>query len=163
VVAEMRQLSSQSAETSTNMAKKVQSINDAMAKFYGEEQEMENIEAGHVSRAETIIEDVMERFNMVTVDMEGSINVRESESRHIRDDISSALVAMQFQDRVSQIMGHVADNIDALNELIEAGVRNLDADTWLGEMEGKFSIEEEYANLSGEQASSVNPGLLTIF
>lgn len=163
VVAEMRQLSSQSAESSTNMSKKVASIDDAMAKFYGEEKETGDVEAMYVSRAETIINDVVKRFNKITLDMEESIKVMEGESRHIQDDISSALVAMQFQDRVSQIMAHVADNIDALNKLIEVGVHNLDADAWLSEMESKFSIDEEYASLSGEQTSSVNSSSLTYF
>jgi methyl-accepting chemotaxis protein len=134
-----------------------------MAKFYGEDEELTNLEAKHVSRAEAMFKDVVERFNKVASEMEESINAMESESQKIRNDISSSLVALQFQDRVSQIMTHVSDNIIALSELAEAGVRNLDADTWLGEMKGKFSVDEEHDNLRGKRASVVRPSLLTMF
>ena len=164
VVSEMRQLAYKSAETSSKMTKKAESIDAAMSRFYGEDEEMSAIEAEHVSRAETMLNELVERFNKITLDMEESINTMESESRQIRDDISSALVALQFQDRVSQVMAHVADNIKTLNEqLTDTGAQHLDADAWLSEMENHFTADEERTNLSNTKTSSENSSLLTFF
>lgn len=163
VACEMRQLSNQSADASVKLAKNVESIDAAMARFYEEEEQVKNSETMHVSRAETMFGEIIERFNKVAVEMEKSITVMESESRQVRDDISSSLVALQFQDRVSQIMAHVADNINALNDLAEADVRNFDADVWLSEMEDEFTVEEEHSSLREHQTTSTHSSLLTYF
>lgn len=163
VVSEMRQLAYKSGETSSKMTKKAESIDSAMSRFYGDDREMSAKEALHVSRAEAMLNDIVERFNKITQNLEESVKSMEGESRQIRDDISSALVALQFQDRISQVMAHVADNINALNELVGSGARNLDADAWLKEMENHFSVDEEYSNLRDSKTTSATPSTLTFF
>ncbi|MDH5613045.1 MAG: methyl-accepting chemotaxis protein [Gammaproteobacteria bacterium] len=163
VVSEMRQLAYKSGDTSKKMSKKAESIDAAMSRFYSEDKQMSVKEAEHVSRAETMLNDIVERFNKITLELEESVKTMENESRHIRDDISSALVALQFQDRVSQIMAHVADNINALSQLVGSGEKNLDADAWLSEMEENFSVDEEYTNLRASKATPESHSLLTFF
>jgi methyl-accepting chemotaxis protein len=163
VVSEMRQLAYKSGETSKKMSKKAESIDSAMSRFYGEDKQMSAKEAEHVSRAEAMLNDIVERFNIITQELEESVKAMESESRQIRDDISRALVELQFQDRVSQILVHVADNINALCELVGSEAQNLDADTWLSEMEENFSVDEEYTNLRASKATSESHSLLTFF
>jgi len=163
VVSEMRQLAYISGDTSKKMSKKAESIDAAMSRFYGEDREMSAKESLHVSRAESMLNDIVERFNVITHELEDSVKAMEGESRQIRDDISSALVALQFQDRVSQVMVHVADNINALSELIGSGTHNLDADNWLREMESHFSVDEEYTNLRDTESTSAAPSALTFF
>ena len=163
VVSEMRQLARQSGETSKKMNEKVGSINAAMSRFYGEDKEMSTKEAHYLSNAEGMFKNVLEDFNKVTLKMEKSIDTMESESRHIQDDISSALIALQFQDSVSQVMAHVADNINALNELTSVGTQDLDADKWLEEMKKEFSVDSEHSNLRDDLASSTQSSSLTFF
>ena len=163
VVSEMRQLARQSRDASKKMTHQVDSIDSAMIRFYENDKEMSVKESQQLSSAEAMFNDIMERFNKVTVELEDSISILGAESKHIQNSISSALVQLQFQDRVSQIMDHVASNINVLDELTEADMQNLDADAWLNEMKNKFTVEEEHGNLSGDQTSSVQSSSLTFF
>lgn len=160
VVAEMRQLARKSSETSKKMSFEVSAIDAAMTRYYAQDKEMTEKEAQYLTSAEAMFNDVMARFNKVTVELEESIATMGTSSQEIRDDISTALVQFQFQDRVSQILDHVAENID---ELTEADAQNLDADAWLNEMKTKFSVDEEHGNLSGDQTASTQPSKLTFF
>ena len=160
VVSEMRELARQSREASKKMTQQVDSIDSAMIRFYENDKEMSVKESQQLSSAEAMFNDIMERFNKVTVELEDSISILGTESKHIQNNISSALVQLQFQDRVSQIMDHVASNI---SELTEAGTQDLDTDAWLNEMKNKFTAEEEHSNLSGDQTSSVQSSSLTFF
>ena len=163
VVSEMRQLARQSSETSKRMTSKVESIDNAMVKFYKEDQVMATKEAQQVSCAETLFKNIVESFSKATLEMEASISTMERESRHIQDDISSALIALQFQDSVSQIMAHVADNINALNESSGADTWNFDVKAWLEDMQSKFSVDAEHENINDNQTTSSQASSLTFF
>jgi methyl-accepting chemotaxis protein len=74
----------------------------------------------------------------------------EGETGRVRESISSALVQLQFQDRVSQIMSHVADSMNALRDRVEHDPEGaLDADAWERDMARDFSCHEEFDNLQG--------------
>lgn len=163
VVSEMRHLARQSGETSKKMTNEVESIDNAMVRFYNDDKEMEAKEALHISSAETMFNNILKNFNQVTLDMEKSISTMENESLQVRNDISSALMALQFQDSVSQIMAHVADNINALSEIAGTGTKNLDAETWLKDMKENFSVDAEHDNLSDSQTASTETSSLTFF
>lgn len=163
VVGEMRQLANQSGENSAAMAKRVTSINEAMARFYSDDADMAKVEKEHVKLAEEMLDVVIERFNKTAVEMGKAIKAMEYESINVRDDISKALVALQFQDRVSQIMTHIADNIIALSRLDEEGDRYFDVDRWIEEMISRFSVDLEHESLKGRQNAAVSPGELTFF
>ena len=160
VVSEMRELARQSREASKKMTQQVGSIDSAMIRFYENDKEMSVKESQQLSSAESMFNDIMERFNKVTVELEDSISILGTESKHIQNNISSALVQLQFQDRVSQIMDHVASNI---SELTKTGMQDLDTDAWLNEMKNKFTAEEEHSNLIGDQTSSVQSSSFTFF
>lgn len=163
VVSEMRQLARQSGETSKRMTSKVESIDNAMVRFYKEDQVMAVKEAQQVSCAETLFKNILESFSKATLEMEASISTMESESRHIQDDISSALIALQFQDSVSQIMAHVADNINALNESSGADTWDFNVNKWLDDMQSKFSVDAEHENINDNQTTSSQASSLTFF
>jgi hypothetical protein len=60
-----------------------------------------------------------ERFDIVATLRQTAVNL-EQEANRIRANINAALLHLQFQDRVNQILGHVESNIHALPEsLIE--------------------------------------------
>ena len=82
----------------------------------------------------------------------GTTELLRHESEGIKGEVSEALVQLQFQDRVSQVMSHVSDNIGRLPEVIqeygaecvEAGtLQPLAADTLLRELEQTYAMAEE--------------------
>ena len=70
----------------------------------------------------------------------------------VRKRIADALVALQFQDRVSQILDHTARDLDKLRQHIATGT--LDGQviaSWQAEMAANFSTHEEFASVDGTQ------------
>ncbi|MDH5611502.1 MAG: methyl-accepting chemotaxis protein [Gammaproteobacteria bacterium] len=166
VVSEMRGLAKKSIETSKIMAQKVCSIDETIEKldeFYQNGKEFSDMGAHTLSRAEGMFEDIIERFSKITEALENNIVVMENESRQVRDDISSATMVLQFQDRLSQVLDHVTDNIIELKDSAGLGVRKIDASVWIRNMESKYSVDEEYGTTGRGKASLETPGLVTMF
>lgn len=159
VVTEIRQLSNQSIEASADMSKKAKSIESAVFRFNGHDEKITDMEL----LAENIFKDIDQRFHHCADAVKDTINVMADESRLVKDDISEALVLLQFQDRLSQIMDHVTDNIEDLNNLPHLEHTSIDSNSWLINMESKFSTREEHSNLNGATPCSAEPSTITMF
>ena len=99
---------------------------------------------------------MLNRFGDVTSQMSDATAQLQAESNEIRGEISQVLVALQFQDRVSQIMSHVRNNIDELFQYLLDCEKNpqappqLDAKTWLARMEKTYATDEQRQNHHGQ-------------
>jgi methyl-accepting chemotaxis protein len=87
----------------------------------------------------------------------------ESESRQIRDGISSAIMVLQFQDQLNQVLDHVSDNIIELKDSAGLGERKIDASEWISNMESKYSVDEEYGTSNRGKGGLEKSGLVTMF
>jgi methyl-accepting chemotaxis protein len=83
-----------------------------------------------------------------------SSNILKDESVGIKVEVSEALTQLQFQDRVSQIMTHVRQNIELLPRFLEGNMQQfegdgalhpLDPDALLGELIKTYATDEERA------------------
>ncbi len=151
VADEVRKLSSLSSDTGKKMTEKVNVINGAIsavidvARKFGEE------DARSVAEAEETIHRVLANFESVTKGLSDSSEMLRRESEGIGAEISDALVYLQFQDRVSQILAHVRNNLDGLHAHLAqhiaerggGGAPAIDADAWLDEMELGYTTAEQ--------------------
>ena len=150
VAAEMRQLAGLSADTGSRMTKKVELIHGTLAEISRGSRDSASADVQSIARADAAIRDVMERFKQLAASLAGSVEVMESESEHVREEISTALMQLQFQDRVSQILSHVAGALSDLGDKVKRNAEDtLDADAWMRELAHEFSTHEEFDNLRG--------------
>ncbi|MBP6450767.1 MAG: chemotaxis protein, partial [Aeromonas sp.] len=109
------------------------------------------------------IEQVLERFRMATTSLSESAALLQSESAGIHREISDVIVSLQFQDRVSQILNHVRQNMDSLydhlvssrNRPHQSGPLQIDADSWLAEMELSYATDEQRNIHHGRRQATV--------
>jgi methyl-accepting chemotaxis protein len=166
---EMRRLSGIAGDLGVNMAKKMEIITAAFFTISREADDRSGDDATSVSRAEQAIDAVLSRFRDVTAQLSDSAQNMQRESVGVRKEISEALVALQFQDRVNQILSHVGDNMGALSQEIAAlGARAGEGDalniqTWLTRMEQHFTTEEEIHNLRGGNAGETQTRNIDFF
>lgn len=157
VASEMRQLADLSAKMSAGMVKrieKIESIDATLGTIFHEESGSTDADALSIIQAEATIHDVVQRFKQLTASLSRSVEIMEQESRLVHKKIFDALEALQYQDRVSQILSHVAGNLGDLRRAIEEyDNADLDAETWMREMAQSFSTAEEFENLSGTPGS----------
>lgn len=155
---EVRKLSAMSGETGKRMADKVQVISSAILAAHQSAEASAQREAASVLASEAAITSVLEQFHGVTTALESSANVLKQESMGIQSEIVESLVQLQFQDRVSQRMTNVRNNIQRLPTLLADSQRNyeqsgdlqpLDTTALLSDLESSYVMADERATHSG--------------
>jgi len=165
----VRSLSSKSSETGQQMSAKVDIINSAITQLVQAASSGADQDTHSVATSEQSIQHVLERFQNITRSLAESADLLKQESYGIRDEMSEVLVSLQFQDRVSQILTHVRDNIDALHaHLLQASQSPdqavaIDARQWLARMESTYATDEQRRVHHGESAAQRNSQEITFF
>ncbi|HEY0844019.1 MAG TPA: methyl-accepting chemotaxis protein [Noviherbaspirillum sp.] len=172
VAKEFRMLSNQSGETGRNIAQKVDVISNAILSTCRVAEESVQQEDGAMVESETTINTVLSDFRAVTDALQRSSQLLKDESVGIKDEIGQALVQLQFQDRVNQILSHVKTSIEQLpayfasnsDEFRRDGeLRPLDASRLLLEMKNSYVMSDQRAVHSGEKVAQANDSDITFF
>lgn len=164
----VRSLSSQSSETGQKMSAKVDIINGAITRLVDVAGESSERNSDIVSQAQGTIEGVLTRFASITEELRHSSDLLRNESLGIGEEISEVLVALQFQDRVSQILAQVSERMNDLHQHIRdsqaAGIPlNLDVTAWLKQMERSYAMQEQRDNHRGATNHTANDNSITFF
>ena len=161
VADEVRKLSSLSSETGKKMAEKVTTINNAIHGVMDAADQFAEADRQTVADAEKTIHKVLAGFQAVTGGLCESSEMLRRESEGIRTEISDALVHLQFQDRISQILSHVRAGLERLEEHVaehtsarRRGIESaIDADRWIDEMALGYATTEQKTAHRGETAA----------
>ncbi|MDR8386673.1 methyl-accepting chemotaxis protein [Pseudomonas sp. JL2] len=165
----VRSLSSKSSETGQQMSAKVDIINSAITQLVQAASSGADQDSQSVTVSEDSIQRVLERFKSVTGRLAESADLLQQESFGIRDELTEVLVNLQFQDRVSQILSHVRDNIEDLHVHMQQASQSpdqavsIDARQWLARMETTYATEEQRRNHHGESGAQQNSQEITFF
>jgi methyl-accepting chemotaxis protein len=152
VAQEVRQLSKMSADTGRNIAAKVTLISEAIAATSAAAAQSRVQDDAATTQSAQIIDTVLQQFRRSTDALVESGSHLKSGRDYLQQEISEALVHLQFQDRVSQVMSHVRDSIDAvppaLRELQDdyerqGRLRALDARSLLASLEKTYAMADE--------------------
>jgi methyl-accepting chemotaxis protein len=160
VAQEVRALSKQSGETGARIAEKIRLIGDAIVSTCAASEESTRREQEAITVSETAIHQVLAGFRDFTDTLTHTTDLLREESQGIKGEVNEALVQMQFQDRVSQVMSHVCANIERLPEVIQdygvecadAGeLRPLSAALLLRELEQTYAMADERETHQGQK------------
>jgi methyl-accepting chemotaxis protein len=161
---EVRKLSAVSGETGRRMAAKVTVIGEAIDAARASALASAQREAASAIASECAIANVLERFRSVAQGLEQSASILKNESSGIQSEIVEALVQLQFQDRVSQRMTHVRDNIERLPQLLDDSraaydlrgeLAPVDTQALLHSLEGSYAMaDERITHGAGQSAPS---------
>lgn len=161
VADEVRKLASQSAETGQNIRNKVDAIGNSMNLTLTTAEQYSESSKQTTQGGKQTIEIVLSRlWETITVLQEDGAGLR-STGDGIRKEIADVLVVFQFQDRVSQILSHVREDVESVTDLIESyrGQRlgdgaliPLDVDSLVAEITARYTTDEERKNHDNEAA-----------
>jgi methyl-accepting chemotaxis protein len=159
VTGEMRQLAAQFADTSVKMSKQVEAVDSAVAAIYRDSRQLViGAPVSEMTEAEEIVARVLERFQQLTTNLVDSVESLEQERGQIRGHISAAIVALQFQDRVSQILSRVHAGLDDVaQKIVDGDEAALDFQKWIREAKRSYTTSEEFANV-GESIGPATTG-----
>lgn len=158
VASEVRKLSQLSAETGKKMSATVETVNGAIAKTLQVSSQYALQDEAMTATSQEIIEKVLGQFRTTATGLNDSADMLRSESQLIQSEISDVLVALQFQDRISQVLGHVRNDFDKLKATLEASEQALangerpqplDAKGWLEALTSTYTMPEQHAVAQG--------------
>lgn len=167
VAQEVRQLSQMSADTGRNIAAKVTMISEAIAATSAAAAKSRVQDDAATTHSAQIIDTVLQQFRRSTDALVESGSHLKSGRDYLQQEISEALVHLQFQDRISQVMSHVRDSIDAVPPAMRAlqdeyesqgRLRPLDAKSLLASLEKTYAMaDERKVHRGGASASAPAP------
>ncbi len=142
VADEVRKLSNLSKETGTRISAKVETISRAISTAVQAADQTATNESQSVTRSEEAIESVLRDFRRVTEGLSDSSEMLRQQSNGIKHEVADAMVQLQFQDRVSQVLSHVRDHIGLVPEQIDRACVNFSHDGRLGTIDTRHLLNE---------------------
>jgi methyl-accepting chemotaxis protein len=155
VADEVRKLSSQSAETGKRITEKVGIITKAIEATVQATASSADEQAAAATAADAAIRAVLARFNSLAGALDGNTRHLVAENTAIRHEIGQLLVGFQYQDRVSQILGHTLEDMEKLQGVATDAARDpgaldrIDSARWRDDLARHYATEEERANHGG--------------
>ncbi|MCB1906908.1 MAG: hypothetical protein KDH15_06030 [Rhodocyclaceae bacterium] len=151
VADEVRRLSQSSLETGNRIRAKVELIAQAMAQVGRHAESSANRDLENTQRAEQTVRDALARQAGVIDELRTEAERLRSTGQNIQAEIQSALVNLQFQDRVSQILCHASDNLNQLAAGIAddgdgSGDPSAAVDRLLDKMRREYTTNEQRIN-----------------
>jgi methyl-accepting chemotaxis protein len=145
VANEVRMLSNRSAEAGKHIAEQVGRISAAIDTTCRAAGDSMREETRAVQASGQMIGNVLGSLRGVTDALVASSDLLARESAGIQAEVGDAIVQLQFQDRVSQILSHVRDNIARLPSWLDEQGQDggLDARSLLAELESTYAMAEE--------------------
>lgn len=172
VASEVRRLSNLSAETGKKINATVETVNLSITAVLTQAEQYAQREAEVIGSSETTIRRVLEEFGSTAEQLSQSTELLQVESAGIRIEIDDVLVALQFQDRVSQIFSHVQNDLEKLRtHLLEYREKTgqgeacepIDSALWLEQLACTYTTQEQRINHSGVELEASQASEVTFF
>lgn len=167
VADEVRTLSSRSGETGSRIGKRIEQANFALQKTLERTAEFAAQDDRRLSQSEASIVQVLDQFKTSGEGILQSAQTLEHDSSHVQQSVENVLVNLQFQDRVSQILGHVIDDMNKFVTVIQEHQQRLNSGEelvpinigeWLKEVRKTYTTLEQvdvhHGRASGYQAKN---------
>jgi methyl-accepting chemotaxis protein len=174
VADEVRALSSMSGETGEEISSMMHEVNVKLASALEVSHQYSEQDARVVNEAEESISHVLNRFRDATAVLGEHNEQLVQENVHIQHEIEGVLVALQFQDRVSQMLEQVRGNMEKLEGKLGGDLHSLDAGSapeavniqaWLDSLQQTYTTPEQHHVHTGNGQADVtdDSGEITFF
>jgi len=157
VADEVRKLSMLSAETGLKIRERVQEISSAAKRAGEAAARMQDSDLQVLHHANSTVTSVVGQFKDVAEPLEHVSHSIIEDTRAVSGGLNNAVVHFQFQDRVSQIVGHVIDSMHGLRNQVERGLDSINVQTLMSNLSNNYTMAEERQNHSTPSAVPVAP------
>jgi methyl-accepting chemotaxis protein len=134
VATETAKMAVHAVDSSKRMRKLIESISESITSASQELHERANTDTREAELSREEVNGSLDAMAALHEEMVQTIEESKDNNDRLAQDISTAVVAMQFQDSISQRIGHV---IDSLHEIYHAHQMQVDAGNGLGSTEGE--------------------------
>lgn len=142
VAAEVRMLSQRSAETAKRMTQRVSQITSIMDSTMASAKEANANDKHTVSLSGRIVEDVLKHVRKLGEHAESM----DKKGLFVRQEVEKLLMALQFQDRVSQMLVTVQQDMERLQSTLDQSDNgdSLDVQAWMQTLRNTYAMEDQH-------------------
>lgn len=151
VADEVRSLANRSGEIGKGIIEKTEAVQGSIASARSTATSSAEAEEKLVEDAKGSIEKVISDFELNTYSLTEASILLKNLTQQIEMGISDALVGLQFQDRVTQILEHISENMMSLNQELTNSGWNMDEESknaWLEKIQNDYTTRDERKNHS---------------
>lgn len=172
VADEVRKLSTLSGETGKKIDETVETVNQAIGSTLKISRQYAQQDEEMIVNSEKVIQHVVGSVHTAMASLTDSSKVLRRETQSLGEEISEVLVAFQFQDRVSQVLSHVGNDMGKLKERIADQQRQrdaggspaaIDASAWLDELSHTYTVPEQHVVHNGGAPAAAAATEITFF
>jgi methyl-accepting chemotaxis protein len=172
VADEVRKLSTLSGETGKKIDETVETVNQAIGSTLKISRQYAQQDEEMIVNSEKVIKHVVGSVHTAMASLTDASTVLRQETQSIGEEISEVLVALQFQDRVSQVLSHVGNDMAKLKERIADQERQrdaggspaaIDASAWLDELSHTYTVPEQHVVHNGGTSPAAAATEITFF
>ncbi|HEX5355832.1 MAG TPA: methyl-accepting chemotaxis protein [Aquabacterium sp.] len=154
VAKEVRLLSLESGQTGDRITSVIAQVSEAINRARQSYESFTIHDKALMDQASQTIEGVVQRIHSTATDVMSNTQSLLAESQAIRSEIDQVLVAVQAQDRISQILQHTSDNQELLLSQLHPrdtphAAGQAMADQWLAQLRSTYTTPEEQAAHDG--------------
>lgn len=166
VAGEVRKLSSESGATGRRIAEQVRSVTEAIVAAREAAEAGAQRDVATVGGSRDAIHAVLSQLREATERIAASEAELKQQGAVIQQEVAEALVQLQFQDRVNQVLGHVVASIAqwpqlAQQQLDDAAAQGrpplFDAQPLLAALQDSYAMADERALHAGHAAAAAAP------
>ena len=141
VAAEVRKLSQRSAETGRLIGERVSQVGKVMTQTLLSAQDSHTQDRLSVSLSGNIVEDVLNHVR----ELGASADSMHAHGTVVRGEVEHLLMAMQFQDRVSQMLSGVSDDMTRMQDALDSGDDNSlpGVQEWMESLSKTYTMEDQ--------------------
>ncbi|HJW25000.1 MAG TPA: methyl-accepting chemotaxis protein [Rhodocyclaceae bacterium] len=153
VADEVRKLSTLSGSIGKSIRQKVETVSSAITATLSAADSLSEKDGNTISQAESVIQQVLGDFNQAAGTLAQVSGRLEQNSEDVRRQVDAILINLQFQDRISQILTAVENDIDRFGQRVGneqhaiaggGSPGQLDVDEWLRRFESQYSTTEQF-------------------
>ncbi len=166
VADEVRKLARLSGGIGKQINGTIGSVNEAIEDTLILSQRFSKQDKETLDKAEHIISAVLGHFAQTAAELHDSAELLRSENAAINNEISDVFVDLQFQDRVSQILTLVCNDLNKLEQHLnesDGSLIKIDAEQWLDELTKTYTMEDQLASHTGVKSINTSQTGITFF
>ena len=172
VADEVRKLSSMSGETGRKISETVNTVNAAIARTVQMSRHHAEQDTLTLADSERVVSQVIEHFRGTAQTIVRNSHDLQQQSANVADEIAQVLVALQFQDRVSQMLTLITRDLDKLQQQLDErqasslsghALTPMASDRWLQELSTAYTMPEQHAIHGGKTHAKADASEITFF
>ncbi|HEX8962594.1 MAG TPA: methyl-accepting chemotaxis protein, partial [Rhodocyclaceae bacterium] len=169
VADEVRKLSNLSGATGKKISETVELVNAAIADTLATSLEYVEHDQALMSRSNEVVAGVVASLGNAASEMADSSQLLRQQGQSIGVEVDDVLVALQFQDRVSQVLGHVIADMNKMKAHIAerrdgAHGTPIDVAAWLDELVKTYTVPEQHElHRNGSAQATAGDAEITFF